>query len=67
MKIWLRLHGFEPCSWTAVYEYLGAAFKEIGVELCDMVAPDEPEDYIELGATRSSGGGLICPLKPGYL
>jgi glycosyltransferase involved in cell wall biosynthesis len=48
MKIWLRLHGFEPCSWTAVYEYLGAAFKEIGVELCDMVAPDEPEDYIEL-------------------
>ena len=48
MKIWFRLHGFEPCSWTSVYEYLTNAFADIGVEICGPSQPDNPEGYIEL-------------------
>lgn len=48
MKIWFRLHGFEPCSWTSVWEYLRSAFGEIGVEVCDVSPPEEPEEYVEL-------------------
>ena len=48
MKIWLRLHGFEPCSWTTVWQYLGVALRRIGVDVCDITAPDNPEEYVEL-------------------
>lgn len=47
MKIWLRLHGFEPCSWVSVYQYLMSAFADIGVEIF-ISPPEEPEDCIEL-------------------
>jgi len=48
LKIWLRLHGFELCSWTVVWDYLGAAFADIGVELYTYTPPDDPTDCIEL-------------------
>jgi len=48
VKIWLRLYGFEPCSWTSVFEYLGAAFDNIGVEVADFTQPSNPEECIEL-------------------
>jgi len=48
LKIWLRLHGFEPCSWTSVWEYLRVAFEDIGVEVYAYAPPDDPADCIEL-------------------
>jgi len=48
MKIWLRLHGYEPCSWTTVWEALREAFLADGDEICDVIEPEEPEEYIEL-------------------
>lgn len=48
MKIWFRLHGFEPCSWTSVWQYLRVAFVEAGVEVYDVTAPEHPEECVEL-------------------
>ncbi len=48
MKIWLRLHGYEPCSWTTVWTALVEAFKADGDEVCDVVEPENPEEYVEL-------------------
>lgn len=48
MKIWFRLHGFEPCSWTSVYDYLRVAFQDIGVGVYDSEPPRETEDCVEL-------------------
>jgi hypothetical protein len=48
LKIWFRLHGYEPSSWTTVWQYLRLAFSDIGVELYDVSPPDETEDCIEL-------------------
>lgn len=47
MKLWLRLYGFEPCSWTFVWENLRQAFLDAGDDVADVVDPDEPEDYVE--------------------
>jgi glycosyltransferase involved in cell wall biosynthesis len=47
MRIWFRLHGFEPCSWTSVYEYLTVAFEDLGVEVY-VSPPDNPEECVEL-------------------
>jgi glycosyltransferase involved in cell wall biosynthesis len=48
MKIWFRIHGYEPCSWTSVWEYLSPAFIDLGVELYDIIPPDNAENCIEL-------------------
>lgn len=48
MKIWFRLYGYEPCSWTSVWQYLHTAFSDMGVEIYDVAPPGEPKDCIEL-------------------
>jgi glycosyltransferase involved in cell wall biosynthesis len=48
VKIWFRLHGYEPCSWTSVWQYLRVAFEDIGVEVYDVVPPDNPQECVEL-------------------
>lgn len=48
MKIWFRLHGYEPCSWTSVWQYLRIAFADIGIEVHDVTAPENPEECVEL-------------------
>jgi glycosyltransferase involved in cell wall biosynthesis len=51
MKIWFRLHGFEPCSWTYVWDSLRKAFGDANVELSDCYItgePKNPEEYVEL-------------------
>jgi len=48
MKIWLRLHGFELCSWTFVWDNLKVAFEAQGdrVEFAETV--DDPEEWVEV-------------------
>lgn len=48
MKIWFRLHGFELCSWTIVWDNLRQSFEKLGhyVEYKDN--PDNTEDLVEL-------------------
>ena len=49
MKIWFRIHGFEPCSWTYVWENLRNAFDaRDDVELYGLTPPMDGEDCIEL-------------------
>lgn len=48
MKIWLRVHGYEPCSWTFVWQNLSDAFQRAGHELCDVLGPDVPGDFVEI-------------------
>lgn len=49
MKIWLRLHGYEPCSWSIVWTELCNAFKDDGHEICDFAdEPVNPKEWIEL-------------------
>lgn len=48
MKIWLRIFGFEVCSWTVVWEQLRIAFRNQGDEIYDFVEPQDVEDVIEL-------------------
>lgn len=31
-----------------MWQYLGAALRSIGVDVCDIAPPDEPEEYVEL-------------------
>ena len=48
MKIWLRLHGFELCSWTFVWENLKNAFEADGDIIHFTGDPPNPKEYIEL-------------------
>ena len=48
MKVWLRVHGYEQCSWTSVWENLCAAFKEAGHELYSVTGPEDTSDTVEL-------------------
>lgn len=50
MKIWLRINGFQPCSWTFVWYHLKTAFEKIGcdIPINPMKPPDSVEDYVEL-------------------
>ena len=48
VKIWFRLHGYEPCSWTTVWEYLSQEFRALGVELYNVSEPPDPENCVEL-------------------
>lgn len=48
MKIWLRVHGFEPCSWTSVWGNLRTAFKTLDVDLAAEMPPESVEDYVEM-------------------
>lgn len=49
MKIWLRVHGFEFCSWTAVWENLCSAFEKAGDEIYYSPPPaEEAEETIEM-------------------
>ena len=50
MKLWLRIPGFEECSWTYVWRELLEAFKKLGHEVPDnpFEAPVDIEEYIEL-------------------
>jgi len=48
MKIWFRLYGFEPCSWTFVWENLRQAFLDAGDDVADVVDPEEPDKYTEI-------------------
>ncbi len=48
MKIWLRVHGYEPCSWTTVWEELRVVFKNQGNKVYDFVEPDDVSDVVEV-------------------
>ena len=48
MKIWFRLHGFELCSWTFVWDNLKTAFEKQKDEIIYAGAPDNPSEWIEL-------------------
>ncbi len=48
MKVWLRLHGFEPCSWTFVWENLCRAFESAGDEVYTVTEPVGAEDVVEI-------------------
>ncbi len=48
MKLWLRLHGFEPCSWLFVWQNLAKTFVEIGTDVQDIMDPQEPENCVEV-------------------
>lgn len=48
MKIWLRLHGFEPCSWTFVWQNLKNAFENMGIQVYGFEEPDDPEECLEI-------------------
>lgn len=48
MKLWLRLHGYEFCSWTVVWSNLVETFTDMGHEVCGVQDPDNPSEYIEL-------------------
>jgi len=52
MKIWLRINGLQPCSWTIVWHSLRKAFEAIG---CTIYAsytydgsPSSPTDFVEV-------------------
>lgn len=52
MKIWLRVNGFQKCSWTIVWNYLRSALISLGYEIPSdpFNFPDKwnPEDTIEV-------------------
>ena len=48
MKLWFRIHGYEPCSWTFVWQNLKETFESLGVEVTTYEQPEHPEEYIEL-------------------
>ena len=48
MKLWLRIHGYEPCSWTFVWQNLKEAFERIGYDVMTYEQPSHPEEYIEM-------------------
>lgn len=48
MKIWFRLHGFELCSWTFVWDNLKTAFEQQGDEIYYLQDPPNPEEWVEL-------------------
>lgn len=48
MKIWLRSHTYEPCSWVAVWDNLRKAFIENGDDVVAYGEPEDPEEYVEL-------------------
>jgi len=48
MKIWFRLHGFELCSWTIVWDNLRQAFEALGHEVEYKDNPENPEELIEI-------------------
>ena len=48
MKIWLRIHGFEPCSWTFVWDNLNIAFEAQGDEIYYGDKPENPEEWVEV-------------------
>jgi glycosyltransferase involved in cell wall biosynthesis len=48
MKVWVRLHGFEPCSWTFVWENLCRAFEDAGDEIYTVTGPTDPDDTVEI-------------------
>lgn len=48
MKIWLRCHRSELCSWTIVWDALRCAFEKLGDNIHYAGVPDIPEDYYEI-------------------
>lgn len=48
MKIWIRVHGYELCSWTFVWENLKDAFIDDGDEVHFLDEPPKEDGYIEL-------------------
>lgn len=50
MKLWLRIPGFEECSWTYVWRELYEAFHKLGYEVLDnpFEVPSGVKDYVEL-------------------
>lgn len=48
MKIWLRVHGFELCSWTFVWDNLKMAFEAQGDEIYYGNEPEHPEEWVEV-------------------
>ena len=48
MKLWFRIHGYEPCSWTFVWQNLKEAFESLGIETITYEQPENPNEYIEL-------------------
>ncbi|MHC4395656.1 MAG: glycosyltransferase family 4 protein [Planctomycetota bacterium] len=50
MKLWLRIPGFQECSWTYVWQELLEAFNKLGHEVPDnpFETPSDIEKYIEL-------------------
>ena len=48
LKIWLRLHGFELCSWTFVWDNLRTAFEAQGDEILYEDTPENPNEWVEL-------------------
>jgi glycosyltransferase involved in cell wall biosynthesis len=48
LKIWFRVHGFELCSWTFVWDSLRDAFERQGDEVVYSSSVANPEEWIEL-------------------
>jgi len=48
MKLWLRIHGYEPCSWTFVWQNLKEAFERFGYDVMTYEQPEHPEEYVEM-------------------
>lgn len=48
MKIWLRVHGYEPCSWTTVWGNLRMAFRRMNVDLAAEIEPESVKNYVEI-------------------
>ena len=48
MKIWLRLHGFELCSWTFVWDNLRESFENQGDDIWYTGDPPDPEEWVEV-------------------
>lgn len=48
MKVWLRVHGYEVCSWTTVWGNLRSAFRALNVPLSAEVPPDNISEFAEI-------------------
>jgi len=48
VNLWLRLHGFEPCSWTFVWQNLRETFESMGIVVYGFEDPADAEDCIEI-------------------
>lgn len=48
MKIWLRTHTYESCSWMYVWDNLRQAFADLGDDVVALGEPSNPEEYVEL-------------------